>query len=105
MSILPNYVINCKSMADKYSTPGSNYRPGWRKMTVRKIRRLDDFEEAIGIVHEVCKDDGLLVIRLGNISIILPEEMESQMRGHLGTRIDVLHTDIPQKEYLVRVIE
>jgi len=92
-------------MTDEYSTKGSNYRLGWRKVTDCKLRRLDDFEEAIGIVHDIREDDGLLVIRLGSISIILPAEMESQMRGHIGTRIAILHTDIPQKEYLVRVIE
>lgn len=74
-------------------------------MIVHKLYRLDYFEEATGTVHKVCKDDGKIVLRIGNLSVVLPAAMEDEMRANIGTRISVLHTDIPQKEYLVRVIQ
>ncbi|MGA9099041.1 MAG: hypothetical protein WB392_08940 [Methanotrichaceae archaeon] len=74
-------------------------------MTASKPYRLGNFEEAFGIVNEVHKEERFLIIQLGKLSFILPPEMEKELHGYIGKRIGILHTDIPQKQYLVHLIQ
>ena len=67
--------------------------------------RLSYFEEAMGILNELKEDNGVLVAHIGKVAVALPREMEENLRTHLGRHISVLHTDIPLKPYLIRVVE
>ena len=49
-------------------------------------------------------ENGLLIALIGRISLVLPLEMEMRMRPHIGKLVALLHTDIPNKSYLFRVV-
>ncbi|MCJ7445120.1 MAG: hypothetical protein MUO26_11455 [Methanotrichaceae archaeon] len=68
-----------------------------------KAIRLKPFEEIVGELHELANTDGLTA-RIGNVSVILPREMEPELRPFIGSRIGILRTDIPKKEFLFRVL-
>jgi hypothetical protein len=70
----------------------------------QKIQRLGFFEEAVGVLTELTEDEGFLNARIGRLVLLLPPEMENTWCPLLGTRIGILRTDIPRKEYLVRRI-
>jgi hypothetical protein len=70
-----------------------------------KIYRLAHFEEAAGILHEIMEQDGVLEVRIGQILLALPMSLKQVLRPLIGQRIAVLRTDIPQKQYLFRVID
>ena len=42
--------------------------------------------------------------RISEVNLALPLEMENKLAPLMRTRIGILRTDIPQKEYLVRSI-
>jgi len=73
-------------------------------MRNQETRRLDFYEEAIGVLSELTRDEGFLIVRISKVVLILPPEMENKLRPLVGTRMEILRTDIPQKEYLVRII-
>jgi hypothetical protein len=66
------------------------------------MKCLDFYEEAVGTLTELTEDQGFLVARISKVVLILPPEMENKLSSLMGTRIGILRTDIPQKEYLVR---
>jgi hypothetical protein len=67
------------------------------------MKRLDFYEEAVGVLNELTKDQGFLIARISKVILILPPEMQGKLRPLIGKRIGILRTDIPQKEYLVRI--
>ena len=69
-----------------------------------RLRRLGTFEEAVGVLHELADDEGLLIARISKIVLVLPAELKEKLQPLLGHRIGILRTDIPQKEYLVRAL-
>lgn len=68
-----------------------------------KYYRLAIFEEAFGRLHRLISEDGRLIAFIGRISLILPPELESLLKGHIGERIGLIRTDDPKKEYRIRV--
>ena len=60
---------------------------------IARAYRLRPFEEAVGTLSELMDDEGVLVARIGKISIHLPEEMERVLRPLLCQRIGILRTD------------
>jgi hypothetical protein len=68
----------------------------------QKIQRLGIYEEVVGVLYELNGNETFLIARIGNLDIVLPPEMESELCPIIGTHIGILHTDIPGKEYLVR---
>lgn len=70
-----------------------------------ELSRLGFYEEAVGILHELSEEEGILIARISKIALALPSEMADKLRQLLGRRIGILRTDIPQKEYLVRVLD
>jgi hypothetical protein len=68
------------------------------------LYRLDYFEEDVGTLHNLVKQDGMLVAHIGKIFLLLPMTTELSVRPHIGKKIAILRTDLPGKEYLVRVI-
>jgi hypothetical protein len=65
---------------------------------------LGFYEEAVGTLHGIAVDQGFLIARISKVILALPIEMECKLAPLMGTRIGILHTDIPGKEYLVRSI-
>jgi len=69
-----------------------------------KIYRLAYFEEVAGILHSITENEGILVAHLGKIHLALPLDMEGHLRPLIGQTITIIHTDLPEKEYLYRVL-
>lgn len=67
------------------------------------LRRLNLWEEAVGPLNELDKKDNLLIAKIGQVSLIFPLELDEKMQPNIGKRIGILHTDIPNKQYLFRV--
>jgi hypothetical protein len=63
---------------------------------------LGFYEEAVGTLTGLTVDQGFLIAQISNVMLALPIEMESKLATLMGSRIGILHTDIPGKEYLVR---
>jgi hypothetical protein len=66
------------------------------------MKCLDFYEEAVGTLNELTEDQGFLIARISKVILILPTELGDKLCSLKGTRIGILRTDIPQKEYLVR---
>ena len=75
-------------------------------MTIQeqKICHLGFYEEAVGILNELTEENGLLIARISDLALILPLEMEDKLRPLVGIRMGILRTDIPGRDYLLRVI-
>ena len=67
--------------------------------------RLSLFEEASGPFHELSAEKEMLVALIGKNHLALPHEMEAELRPLIGQRITILRTDLPQKQFLFRVID
>jgi hypothetical protein len=68
------------------------------------VNCLGFYEEAVGIISGMTIDHGFLIVRIGKVNLVLPHEVEGKLCPLVGTRIGILHTDIPGKEYLVRIV-
>ena len=64
---------------------------------------LKPWEEALGILSGLVVAEGFLFAEIGNLNLILPIEMEDEMQSHIGRRIGILRTDLPDRLYLFRV--
>ncbi len=71
----------------------------------KNLYQLHSFEEAIGVLHGLADDGGILVAEIGDVHVALPWELEEVIRGSVGQRIGVLRTDLPGKAYLWRLID
>ena len=69
-----------------------------------KLYRLACFEEVAGVLHELTENEEIIVAHIGKIHLALPLDMEEHLRPLIGQRISILHTDIPEKKYLYRVL-
>ena len=70
----------------------------------RKVRRMSPYEECAGPFSDLAIEDEGLVARVGNMDLILPLEIEPDLRSYLGKRIAILRTDIPDQQYIIRRI-
>jgi hypothetical protein len=70
----------------------------------RKARRLSHYEECSGIFTDIAIKEIGLIARVGNMNLILPLEIETDLRPFLGKRIAILRTDIPDKQYIIRML-
>jgi hypothetical protein len=66
--------------------------------------RLSLFEEASGPFHELSAEKEMLVALIGKNHLALPHEMEAELRPLIGQRLTILHTDIPNKSYIFRIL-
>jgi hypothetical protein len=69
-----------------------------------KFYRLACFEEAVGILHDLTENEGILVADVGKVHLTLPLKLKESLWPLVGQRISILHTDLPKKEYLYRVL-
>jgi hypothetical protein len=74
-------------------------------MSFSEVYRLASFEEVVGNLHDLRIEDDFLIAYISFIRIALPFEMETILRPHLGQKISILKTDIPNKSYLFRVLQ
>jgi len=70
--------------------------------STEKLIRLSPFEEAIGVLHKLHKDDGCCIADIGPVRVTLPEDMASKLEGLTGQKIGVLRTD---SDYRFRICE
>ncbi len=71
-------------------------------MKIPENYRLSPYEEVVGILNGLRQENGSLTASIGNISLVFPHELEETLRHHVGRRIGILRTDIPDKLYLIR---
>ena len=74
------------------------------KTLTRPCYRLHEWEEAVGPLKGIRVENGFLVADIGKITLILPVELEELLGPLLECTIGLLRTNIPSREYLVRVI-
>jgi hypothetical protein len=60
------------------------------------------WEDAIGNLERIWRENGLLKAMIGKLILILPIELEEKLQPLQGQRISILHTDILGKEWLIR---
>ena len=70
----------------------------------REIRRLSLYEECAGPLGELTGRDGTLIALIGKIHLALPAELEQSLRPLIGKPMTIIKTDLPQKEYIFRVL-
>ncbi len=68
-------------------------------------RLLREYEEVIGLFRKVSTEDGITVANIGGVNVMLPEETIRELQPYLRKRVAVLRTDLPGREYLVRVCD
>lgn len=73
-------------------------------ITAKKWQRLSPYEECSGPFADLAIEEGGLVARVGKVNLILPLEMEADLRPFLGKRIAILRTDIQLRQYIIRAV-
>jgi hypothetical protein len=68
----------------------------------RELQHLVPWSECLGMLRDLMKSDESLIASIGRIELIVPLELESDLRPLVGQRIAILRTDISGKEYLFR---
>lgn len=63
---------------------------------------LGVWEEAVGTLHCLTGDEGILQATIGPVRICLPSELEEKLRPYVGEKIGVLRTDDTARPYRVR---
>lgn len=59
----------------------------------------------LGTIIDVQRYEGEILVQIGKNSIILPIELEQRLLPLKGIRIGILHTDMPQNQYILRVLD
>ncbi len=67
--------------------------------------RLSLYEECLGPFGGLTYRDGTLIASIGKIQLVLPAELEQSIRPLIGQKIAILRTDIPDKQYLFRILD
>jgi hypothetical protein len=68
------------------------------------LYQLRPYEEAAGLLKELKENQESIIARIGHLNVILPQDMNEKLKNHLGQRIAILRTDLPDKPYLLRVL-
>ena len=69
-----------------------------------KVTGLELYMEVVGPLVELVEQDGVLLAEIAQHIVVLPIELKEALMPHLGSRIAILRTDIPGKEFLFRVL-
>lgn len=70
----------------------------------KRLVTLGFWEEAIGDLMSLSKEESGLVASIGKLKVILPMEMEEALKVKIGNRVAILHTDESTRPFLCRVI-
>lgn len=73
-------------------------------LVARKVQRMLPYEEYAGLCTAIAIEEDGLVARVGKVNLILPPEMEFDLRSFIGKRIAILRTEIPHKQYIIRTV-
>ncbi len=71
----------------------------------REMLRLSLYEECLGPLGSLTCRDGTLIASIGKIQLVLPAELEQSIRPLIGQKVAILRTDIPDKQYLFRILD
>jgi hypothetical protein len=66
-------------------------------------RILKFWEEVIGPLHHLTPDEGGPVAVIGQEVVLLPPELDGELRPYIGMRIGILRTDSATDPYRIRV--
>lgn len=66
--------------------------------------KLGFWEEAIGDLTFLAKEESGLVASIGKLKIVFPIEMEEALKAKIGKRVAILRTDESTRQFLCRVI-
>ena len=69
------------------------------------FHHLRPYEEAAGQLSELEEGQDSTIARIGQLSFILPQGMNEKLKHVLGQRIAILRTDLPDRPYLLRVLQ
>jgi hypothetical protein len=83
-------------------TSYGEYHKSWVNMS--RVIILSPYMEVIGPFARLEEQEGALFAKIAEHTVVLPIEMRETLSPHVGGRIAILRTDIPGKEYLVRVL-
>ncbi|MGD0952200.1 MAG: hypothetical protein ABR985_07375 [Methanotrichaceae archaeon] len=67
-----------------------------------KIVVLSLWMEIVGLLRHLEEQEDELLAEIGSQRVALPVELKEALCPRLGSRIAILRTDIPGKQYLVR---
>ncbi len=106
ISVLPvEFALQSRGMADPGFPIGEQ---GSESQFVRTfaypIYSLHTWEEAVGHLTGLSKENGLLKALIGKIVLILPLELEDELEPLLGHDIGILRTDVANKEYCTKIL-
>jgi hypothetical protein len=73
-------------------------------LPISELHHLFCYEEVAGVLQELCSKDDLIIAQIGRFRLALPSNFEYCLRQHLGQRISILRTDIPEEPFLLRVL-
>ena len=62
-------------------------------MTVHEQYRMDEFDEVLGLLHSIHLTEYGLLALIGEIQVLLPEELAGKLQGLIGQRVDILRLD------------
>lgn len=65
---------------------------------------LSPYMEAVGTLAGLVEQDGVLLAEIARHVVVLPIGLKDELVPHVGRRIAILRTDIPGREYMIRVI-
>ncbi len=71
----------------------------------REMLLLSLYEEVLGRLGGLTCRDGTLIASIGKMKLALPAELEQSLRPLIGQKVAILRTDIPDKQYLFRVLD
>ena len=70
---------------------------------VMEAQLLSPWMEAVGTLHRLDSDEGVLLAEIGPVRVYLPFELEETLRPHVGEKIGVLRTDDIARPYRIRL--
>jgi len=73
------------------------------KIPCKRILALSDFEEAVGVLHDLDNDISTAVI--GPCNIRVPSELIVALEPYIGKRVAILRTDDQLRPYRWRLLD
>jgi hypothetical protein len=68
-----------------------------------QTRILAPWEEAVGTLHRLSFDQGVLLAGIGPLTLCLPPEIEEELRPHVGKKVAILRIDDHVRPYRIRL--
>jgi hypothetical protein len=62
-------------------------------LSVNEVYRLSEYEEVLGVLHSVENTDMGLIAVIGNISVLLPDELAESLLDLAGEKVAILRLD------------